>query len=136
MLSLRRRHEAALEEVVRDLPEGYVALAFGDAHVVVGPTGAFAVADTRGADLRDAAERVVAVARELRHRLVAALSWAPFVDAIVVADQVGPAGRRHGARAPGLDASVVPRRIVRSVLTSGRPQLSPDDVRRICAALA
>lgn len=145
MLSLWRRHEAALDEVVRDLPEGYVALAFGDTHVVVGPTGAFALADAHGADIGEAAHRAVVVARELRQRLLEALSWAPFVDTLVVADgQVGSRIHRWGPGAPRDElrrlsaegASVVPRRIVRSVLTAGRRQLSPAEVQRIRHALA
>lgn len=145
MLLSRRRHQAALEEVVRDLPEGFVALAFGDAHLVVGPTGAFALADARHADVGEAARRVTTVAREVRRRLVEAISWAPFVDPLVVSDGRvdgrhrwrAPSVRRHEPSTPGTDhASIVPPHIVQSVLASGSRQLSPADIARICAALS
>lgn len=150
VLLLRRRAADSLDDVLQDLPEGYVALAFGEAWVVVGPTGAFALAEAGSGNVRDVARRVAAAARELRNRLVQALSWAPFVDTLVVV--AGPRGRR-GARypqsrcvasscrdAPALtsagDASVLPARILRGVLTSGPSCLSPTEVARIHAALS
>jgi hypothetical protein len=190
VLSLRRRHAPALDEVVRDLPEGYVTLAFGDARLVVGPPGAFALVDAADTDVCDAARLVAATARELRHRLAGALSWAPFIDALVVVDGLrdvarltgdgtgswagagdwprgrvadvagtptpdGAGGRAaaaygapdaagygapdaagYGAAGPPLrEAALVPRRIVRSVITAGRPRFDAADIARICAAL-
>jgi hypothetical protein len=182
VLSLRRRHAPALDEVVRHLPEGYVTLAFGDARLVVGPPGAFALVDAADTDVCDAARLVAATARELRHRLAGALSWAPFIDALVVVDGLrdvarltgdgtgswagagdwprgrvadvagtptpdGAGGRAaaaygapdaaaYGAAGPPLrEAALVPRRIVRSVITAGRPRFDAADIARICAAL-
>lgn len=150
VLLLRRRAADSLDDVLRELPEGYVALAFGGTWVVVGPTGAFALAEAGRGDLREVSRRVAAAARELRNRLVQALSWAPFVDALVV--DAGARGRRGApcpqprraaspsgdasALASSGDASVLPARILRSVLTSGRPCLSPAEVARIHAALS
>lgn len=125
MLSLRRRN-SPLDEIVRSLPEGFHALSFGGAQVVVGPTGAFALADA-GPDADESARLVVRAAREVRERLVEALAWAPFVDALVVAD--------HATGRPA-EAPVVPRRIVRSVLTAGRPRLDRPEIARIVATLA
>jgi hypothetical protein len=161
VLSLRRRPAAVLDAVVRDLPEDYVALAFGEVRVVVGPTGAFVLADASHSEVGAVARRLAAVARELRHRLVDALSWAPFLDALVVAPNghgggsgieggedgrwLGPAsawappfhpGDPALPTAPDVDAPVVDPALVRSVLTSGRPRLSPSDIARIRAALA
>lgn len=141
MLLLRRRAADSLDDVLRDLPEGYVALASGEARVVVGPTGAFALAEAGRGDLQEVSRRVAATARELRNRLVQALSWAPFVDTLLV--DAGARGRRGAPcpqprrlAPPSGDACVLPVRILRSVLTSGRPCLSPAEVARIHAALS
>lgn len=117
---------ASLARVLEALPCGHRTLPLDEAHVVVGPTGVFAL--THGLpDLDQAARRVSAAARALRELLAQRLSWAPFVDALVVVD--GAAGRAEVA-------AVVPSRLLADVLTSGRPVLTGVEVDRIVTALA
>lgn len=108
-----------------DLPTGYEALAVEGVMVVVGPTGAFALSGA-DPDATTAARRVAAAAVRVRNTLAARLSWAPFVDALVVVDE---------ATAPAAEATVVPRRMLRDVLTTGHEQLAPVDIGRIVATL-
>ena len=120
-----RRSGAALDDVLSDLPEGYHVVAAPDAWVVVGPTGAFALTLPEP-DVHVAASRIGSLAATLRGRLADALSWAPFLDPLVVVD--GPGGRTDSA-------VLVPARLLFDVLTAGQPQLGPDQVARMVAAL-
>lgn len=125
MLTIGRKGVTAVDDVIDGLPAGFHTVDLGDTQVVVGPTGAFALTDGR-ADVQSAARRVAQVAARVRDRLCARLSWAPFVDTLVVADGV----RLH------LDAAtVVPRRLLLDVLTGGNPTLRAEDVDRIVSSL-
>ena len=124
MFASLRRSGAALDDVLGDLPEGYHVVAVPDAWVVVGPTGAFALTLPEP-DLQVAGTRVGVLAATLRSRLADVLSWAPFVDPVVVVE----GGGRTDA------AVVVPARLLFDVLTGGQPQLGPDQVARMVAAL-
>ena len=107
------------------LPDGFRAVHAGRVDLVVGPTGVFAVTDG-DPDLSTAARRAALAAGRARDRLSATLSWAPFVDALVVVDRL--LGKAD-------EATVVPRRHLRDVLGSGPAQLSDADVERIVLAL-
>ena len=107
------------------LPEGFHAVGAGGVELVVGPTGLFAITDD-GPDVATAARRAANAAARAREVLGATLSWSPFVDALVVVDRlIGKAD----------EATVVPRRHLRDVLSSGRPVLSEADVERVLLAL-
>jgi hypothetical protein len=121
-----RRSGAALDEVLGELPEGYRVVAVTDAWLVVGPTGAFALTLAEP-DVDVAGTRVGVLAATLRSRLADVLSWAPFVDPLVVVPD-GSGGRTHAA-------VVVPVRLLFDVLTAGQLQLGPDQVARVVAAL-
>ena len=125
MFASLRRSGAALDDLLDDLPEGYHAVPVPQGWVVVGATGAFALTLPEP-DVDDAAHRIVRTAAALRDQLADALSWAPFVDPLVVVD--GASGRTDAA-------AVVPARLLLDVLTDGQPQLAPDQVARIVAAL-
>lgn len=107
------------------LPEGYEALDVEGVLVVVGPTGAFALCGD-DPDAATAAHRVATTAHRVRNTLATRLSWAPFVDPLVVVDRV---------TARVAEATVVPRRMLRDVLTAGHHQLASTDISRIVAAL-
>lgn len=111
--------------VLDDLPDGYEALDVEGVLVVVGPTGAFALCGA-DPDPTTAAHRVATAAARVRNTLAARLSWAPFVDPLVVVDRV---------TARVAEATVVPRRMLRDVLTSGHHQLGAGDIGRIVATL-
>lgn len=115
-----------MDTVLADLPRGYHALDYGDAVIVFGPTGAFALA-TDDADIDSAAHRAAEAALEVRDRLCQALSWAPFVDALVVVDSTCG----HTA-----EATLVPRRRLRDVLTAGGVCLRDRDIGRMLRALS
>ncbi len=120
------RARPPLTSVFEDLPTGYHALSVGQEHLVVGPTGAFAV--TSGTeDVDVAARRVADAAIRLRDLLCARLSWAPFVHTLVVVDDPGMVRSRV--------ATVVPPRMLKGVLTEGHRQIAGEDVDRIVAAM-
>jgi hypothetical protein len=115
----------SLDGVVDGLPAPWVALPDDFGWVVIGPTGAFAL--TSGdPDVPGAGLKVARAAAATRAALAARLSWAPFVDPLVVVD--GPAP-------PAEDAAVVPARLLADVLTSGPVVLQEDQIARIVQAL-
>jgi hypothetical protein len=114
-----------MSAVLEDLPLGYQALDVEGVLVVVGPTGAFALSDGEP-DLAAAARRVAGAAARVRNTLAARLSWAPFVDPLVVVD-------RMTSRVA--EATVVPRRLLRDLLTTGNVQLGDAEIGRIIATL-
>lgn len=114
-----------MSAVLEDLPVGYQALDVEGVLVVVGPTGAFALSDGEP-DVCVAARRVAGAAVRVRNILAARLSWAPFVDPLVVVDRV---------TSRVAEATVVPRRLLRDLLTTGNLQLGEAEIRRIIATL-
>jgi hypothetical protein len=114
-----------MHAVVDDLPTGYQAVDVEGVVIVVGPTGAFALCGD-DPDAATAARRVAAAAVRVRNTLAARLSWAPFVDPLVVVDRV---------TSRVAEATVVPRRMLRDLLTAGNPQLGEAEIGRIVATL-
>ena len=100
-------------------------MASGQERIVVGPTGAFALT-TPDPDVETAARRVGRAAGEVRGYLVAALSWAPFVDALVVVE--GDGGRVE-------TVGVVPSRLLTRMITDGPQVLGHELVDRIVAEI-
>jgi hypothetical protein len=125
MFSGSRAGRAAIDHAIGALPNGWRWLLHGPDRLVIGPTGAFAIADDLPT-IEQAAERVARAAVEVRDFLASALSWAPFVDALVVVDGGVPAANR---------ATIVPTRLLTDVLTSGPQMLDEDDVDRIADQL-
>jgi hypothetical protein len=125
MFTGSRAGGAAIDHAVGALPKGWRWLFHGHERLVIGPTGAFAVTDDLPT-VEQAAERVVRAAGEVRDFLAAALSWAPFVDALVVVDGGMPAANR---------ATMVPSRLLTDVLTSGPQLLDESEVDRIADRL-
>ena len=123
MFAPSRRDRRSVDRVIESLPEAYHAVTIDHGLLVVGPTGVFAVTDDEP-DVDTAAHRIARTASELRAELASRLSWAPFVDPIVVVD--GQATRTEVA-------GVVPTRLLAGVLTGGRPLLGADEVERITA---
>ena len=111
---------------MEDLPDDWHVLVLEEGHLVVGPTGAFALTTAAEVEVDDAAHRIARCASRLREALVERLSWAPFVDSLVVVD--GPPGTSS-------EASVVPPRMLADVLTTGRRLLDRDDIDRIVSIL-
>ena len=120
-----RGASAPLDLVLDDLPGDHRVIRVGEGRVVVGPTGAFLVAEA-GRDVRAAARRVARSAASCRAALAGRLSWAPFVDALVVTDR-----RPHGT----VEASVVSHRLVRETLLRGPRLLSGARVERVAEVL-
>jgi hypothetical protein len=122
-----RRSRPEVAQVVRELPDGYHAVELGTDHVVVGPTGAFALTTADGPDdIDEAARRVVRIAGDVRDLLADDLSWAPFVDPLVVVEEA--------TDRPAV-AATVPHRLLHGVLTGGQSLLDVDQVGRIVASL-
>lgn len=100
-----------------ELPGEYLQVPFDDARFVAGPTGVFVI--TEGADdIVGAGERAVSLAAQLRSLFAERLSWAPFVDALVVAEPVS---------CDAAGATVVPARHVSGLMTEG-PRLIARDI--------
>jgi len=126
MFAPARDARTVLDRTVSALPDGYHAIDYGNDRVVIGPTGAFALAAAE-ADLEEAAERASRVAVRVRHVLASRLSWAPFVEAMVVVDT---AATRTGA------VALVPGRLLARVVTAGPWRLDEEEVDRMVLALA
>jgi len=126
MFASARDARTALDRTVGALPESFHAIDYGDDRVVIGPTGAFALALAEPG-LEEAAERASRVASNVRHVLASRLSWAPFVEAMVVVDH---AATRTGA------AALVPARLLARVMTSGPCRLDEDEIDRMVVTLA
>ena len=67
------------------LPDGFRSVVVDGARVVVGPAGAFVLADG-GDDPVATGDRVVSLTHSLRSILATQLTWVPFIDPIVVVD--------------------------------------------------
>jgi hypothetical protein len=99
---------------VTELPPEFEVRRVGDHWAIVGPTGIFVV----GRATRDVArscERTSAVAHALRSALSNDVSWVPFVDALVVADQ----------ERPGLACTVIELDMLLFALTWGGTTIDP-----------
>jgi hypothetical protein len=124
MFAAGRSTRSSLERALDNLPPGSHAVTMGHDWIVAGPTGLFAVTGPEP-DVAQAARRVAQTAAQLRSRLAHSLSWAPFVDALVVVD--APSSSRAE------EASVIPVRLLHRILTEGRPHLEHHDVDQIVA---
>lgn len=71
---------------VTELPPEFEVRRLGEHWSIVGPTGIFVVGRATR-DVARSAERTSAIAHELRGRLSQVISWVPFVDALLIADQ-------------------------------------------------
>ncbi|MCU1461022.1 MAG: hypothetical protein JWO37_1097 [Acidimicrobiales bacterium] len=120
-----RVRRAAIDRTLGALPVRWRCVLHGRDRVVIGPTGAFAVADDQPS-VSEAAERVAHAAGEIRDFLASVGSWAPFVDPLVVVD--GHA--EHISR-----ATIVPSRLLNDVLTCGPQQLEDGEITRIADRL-
>ena len=114
-----------LDHLLQDLPAAYRAVELDDGRVVVGPTGAFVVAEA-GRDVRTAARRLAGVADRCRSVLAEHLAWVPVVDPLVVSDR-----RPHGKVA----AAVVSPALVRETLLRGPCLLTTDRIERVAGVL-
>jgi hypothetical protein len=117
---------AEVDDVLSDLPEGFHAVTMDDATVVVGPTGAF-VMGGGGRDARAVAARLARRAAACRTILSRNLSWAPFVETLVVSDR---------AQTQMRTATVVPARMLLDTLTAGPALLTADAAARVAEVLA
>jgi hypothetical protein len=109
MFEALRSARAPIDRALDSLPSEYRVMTSAQERIVVGPTGAFALT-TPDPDVETAARRVARAAGELRSRLASALSWAPFVDALVVVDDTG--GRAESV-------GMVPSRLLARMITDG-----------------
>ncbi len=75
-----------LKKHVTELPVEFQVWRIGDHWSVVGPSGIFVVGRSTG-DVNEAATQTAALAHELRAALSESMTWVPFVDAFLVADQ-------------------------------------------------
>ena len=115
-----------LDHLLDGLPADHRVIRVGEGRVVIGPTGAFVLAEA-GRDVRSAARRAARVAESCRAVLADRLSWAPFVDSLVVTDR-----RPHGP----VMASVVSPRLVQETLVRGPRLISRTRIERIAAVLS
>jgi hypothetical protein len=121
MFQALRSARSPIDRALDSLPSGYRAMASGRERIVVGPTGAFALT-TPEPDVETAARRVGRTAEAVRSHLVAALSWAPFIDALVVVE--GDGGRVE-------NVGVVPGRLLARMITDGPQVLDHELVDRM-----
>jgi hypothetical protein len=117
MFQALRSARPPIDRALDTLPADYRTTASGQERIVVGPTGAFALTPPEP-DVETAARRVGRAANDVRKFLATALSWAPFVDALVVVD--GPGGRVE-------NVGVVPSRLLARMITDG-PRLLDDEL--------
>lgn len=125
MFAAVRAPRSPVDRTLAALPAGYRVAERGSEHVVVGATGAF-VLTAPSPDVGSAVDRVSGTAQRLRDQLARSLSWAPFVDALVVTD---------GDVFPSDDVGLVPARHLLHVLTDGSPLLSEGDIDAITAVV-
>lgn len=123
MFQALRSARPPIDRVLDALPREYHAMASGKERIVVGPTGAFALTSPEP-DIETAARRVGKAARDVRNYLATALSWAPFVDALVVVE--GPGGHVESV-------GLVPGRMLARMITDGPRLLDDELVDRIMA---
>lgn len=116
---------AAIERAVEALPRRWRGLTLGTEHLVVGPTGAFALTDAVPT-IEQAADRVARAATDIREFLATVGSWAPFVDPLVVVDGPVVAVAR---------ATIVPAHLLGGVLAHGPHVLTDVEVIRIAERL-
>ena len=121
MFQALRSARPPIDRALDGLPVEYHTITSGEERFVVGPTGAFALTSPEP-DVEAAARRVADTASEIRKYLAAALSWAPFVDALVVVE--GPGGRVGSV-------GIVPGRLVPRMITDAPRLLDDELVERI-----
>jgi hypothetical protein len=125
MFQALRSARSPIDRALDSLPSEYHAMAAGRERLVVGPTGAFALT-TPEPDVETAASRVGQAAADVRSWLVAALSWAPFVDALVVVE--GEGGRVDSV-------GLVPSRLLARMITDGPQVIDHELVDRMVAEI-
>jgi len=125
----RNRYNARypIEHALNELPHDYHVLPIPEGHLVVGPTGTFALTYAGPGKEEDAAVRIAHAANELRHTLIRQLSWTSLVTPIVVVD---------GLSVQAEAALVVPIHLLIYVITFGRRLLDYQQIERALAALA
>jgi hypothetical protein len=125
MFQALRSARSPIDRALDGLPPDYHVLASGQERIVIGPTGAFALT-APDPDAETAARRVGRAAGDVRTHLVAALSWAPFIDALVVVE--ADAGRVE-------NVGVVPNRLLVRMITDGPEVLDHELVGRMVAQI-
>lgn len=123
MFQALRSARPPIDRALDALPAEYHTMASGQERIVIGPTGAFALTPP-DPDVETAARRVSRTANDIRKYVAAALSWAPFVDALIVVD--GPGGRVESV-------GLVPSRLLARMITDGPRLLDDNLVDRIMA---
>ena len=126
MFQAIRSARPLIDRALDALPADYHMIASGQERLVVGPTGAFALTPPEP-NVEASARRVADAASEIRKYLAASLSWAPFVDAVVVVE--GPGGRVGSV-------GMVPGRMVTRMITDGPRLLDDQLVERIIAEIS
>lgn len=116
-----RSSRPGLADLLGELPDGFHCVQDGPGWLVIGPTGAFMVGEGHR-DPATAGQQLALAAGHFRAAVADALSWAPFVDVLVVAED-------HPVVAPA--ASVVTLEMVVDTLTAGPPMLDEETVARL-----
>ena len=114
-----------LDAVLATLPPDWVVAELGRDRFVAGPAGAFVLRPSTGEHHRDA-KRVTQIARSTRTGLGDHLAWIPVIDALVVTPE--------RIREP-VGATVIPVRMVTSLLLEGMQPLDEDTLRRITSLM-
>lgn len=114
-----------LDAVLATLPPDWAVAELGRDRFVAGPAGAFVLRPSTGEHHCDA-KRVTQIARSTRTGLGDHLAWIPVIDALVVTPE--------RIREP-VGATVIPVRMVTSLLLEGMQPLDQETLRRITSLL-
>ena len=114
-----------LDAVLAALPPDWAVAELDRDRFVAGPSGAFVLRPSTGEHHRDA-RRVTRVARATRTGLGDHLAWIPVIDALVVTPE--------RIREP-VGATVIPVRMVTSLLLEGMQPLDDETLHRITGLL-
>jgi hypothetical protein len=112
-----------LSRALAALPAGYTVTPIGDAHLVLGATGAQVVALDDGAD--ETPRAVARLASVVRSSLAEHVAWVPYVHALLVTERTDPCP--PATRIP-------PTLLIRAVL-DGPPTIQPGDLARLTACI-
>jgi hypothetical protein len=120
---MRSSNSRGPAHLLAELPGSYRWLDTGHGHLVIGPTGAFVIGEG-GRNPALVAHELAHWAGRLRAAVGAVLSWAPFVDVLVVADRT---------KVKVESASVVTPDMLIDTLVSGPELLDPEAVDQLAA---
>jgi hypothetical protein len=112
-----------LDGLLDELAPIYTIASQGSARFVAGPSGVFVLVSA-GDEPARAAEIAARLAAATRTALADHLSWVPFVDAVVVTDELGHRRKANTETLPdGTPATAVPLDMLGEVLVEGRPMI-------------